>query len=615
MQNMKAAEKLKNYIYSNTAIAFLSVFFSFLIIEFAIGNVSFQINFYRLTLLQTALNLAIYFSLWMLFVAVFRKRSTAAIAMLTLAAAIAIAEMYVIRFRGRVILPLDFYALRTVINVFTKYSFWPGSAQLGILGLCLLFIAGVLSWKQRAGDKDKYNGNWTKTALRVISPFIVIGILLYTNLLGLLGFQKNLYHSMWNTSLNGAALNFVVNVKYSDIEAPKDYSPEKVNDIIKNSSDNIYAAAEYNKPHIIIIMNEAWADLSIIGIKSSEDLFEGLYSYDENMISGYTYVSTFAGHTANAEYEFLTGNTMAFTPMETVAYQLYVKGGEYSLVGHFNSLGYETVAMHPYKSSGWNRVAVYGEFGFDDVYFIDAFDEPEFIRGYISDKSNYDKLIEIYEGKPDNEPLFMFNITMQNHGDYREKDIFDETVYAVGHEIDERLSLYLTLIKESNNAFIQLLDYFSAQDEPTIVLMFGDHFPGLGDDFYTDYFGMPMDKLPIQQYNLLYKIPYVLWSNYDIGIENTADEISLNYMSAYLTELLNLPMTGYQKYLMDIYSEVPIINRPLYMGGNEEMLLQEGVYTQKQLDILQSYKIVQYCGVEDRGNRPNKLFFLDALND
>ncbi|MEX1376982.1 MAG: LTA synthase family protein [Eubacteriales bacterium] len=602
----------KSQKYSNIVFAIIVILGSFFILEFSIGNVSLNDKIVMLTPVQTVLNLAIYFGVWIMLISIFRKRSIAAIITITLAAAIAIGEIYLIKFRGRVILPMDIFALKTVANVFAKYNFTPNLSQIGIAVVYCIFIVGIIKWRKKHGEKDIYEAKRIKTIVGVITPFLIIAIMLYTNLLGALGFQENLYFSMWDTRLNGAALNFIVNIKYSDLEEPENYSAQQASEIIGYKSDSIESLDNYNRPNVIIIMNEAWADFSVIGLESSEDLFTGLYTYDENTISGFTYVSTFAGHTANAEYEFLTGNTMAFTPMETVAYQLYVKDGEYSLVNQFNMLGYETAAMHPYKSSGWNRVLVYDEFGFDSTYFIDEFSNPELIRGYVSDRSNYDKLIEVFESKPENQPLFMFNITMQNHGDYREKNVFKDMVYAKGYESRGNVSLYLSLIKESNIAFESLLDYFSSQDEPTVVLMFGDHFPGFGDGFYDDYFSKQNEYTTLEQHNLLYKIPFLLWSNYDIGIENAVDDISLNYLGAYLMDVLGLPMTGYQKFLMQTYSDVPIINRPNYMGESQEMMLQNDIFTNEQIDILEKYKIVQYCGIEDRANREDKLFFLDT---
>ena len=82
------------------------------------------------------------------------------------------------------------------------------------------------------------------------------------------------------------------------------------------------------------------------------------------------------------------------------------------------ALGYRTVFFHPYLASGWNRRAVYQDFGFDEISFQEAVSDPDYMRGYITDRSSYEHLVQLYEEKEPGEPLFLFNVTMQNHSAY-----------------------------------------------------------------------------------------------------------------------------------------------------------------------------------------------------
>ena len=77
-----------------------------------------------------------------------------------------------------------------------------------------------------------------------------------------------------------------------------------------------------------------------------------------------------------------------------------------------------TAALHPYYASGWNRDQVYPDLGFEDTYFRDDFTNASTLRGYVDDRSAFEKLIELYEDKEENERLFAFEVTMQNHGGY-----------------------------------------------------------------------------------------------------------------------------------------------------------------------------------------------------
>ena len=183
------------------------------------------------------------------------------------------------------------------------------------------------------------------------------------------------------------------------------------------------------------------------------------------------------GNTADSEFEFLTGNTMAFLPVGSIPYQQYIKSTTPSLASYLKSIGYATYAQHPYYGSGWNRDTVYPLLGFDNLSFMQDYSNQRFVRKYISDETSFDKIIETYENKPDGQPAFIFNVTMQNHGGYTDTYYgFDNTVTADKLN-NSALDQYLSLIKLTDEDLKSLIEYFSNVDEKTIVVFFGDHQP------------------------------------------------------------------------------------------------------------------------------------------
>ena len=80
---------------------------------------------------------------------------------------------------------------------------------------------------------------------------------------------------------------------------------------------------------------------------------------DKSRVIGHLYVSVLGGNTANSEFEYLTGDSMAFLPSGSIPYQQYLNKYALSIVSHMKELGYSTTAMHPYNASGWNRSSVY----------------------------------------------------------------------------------------------------------------------------------------------------------------------------------------------------------------------------------------------------------------
>ena len=101
----------------------------------------------------------------------------------------------------------------------------------------------------------------------------------------------------------------------------------------------------------------------------------------------------------------------------------------------------------------------------------------------ISDQANYEKIVETYENKEPGSPFFLFDVTMQNHSGYTNR-YFQADINCNGYDSDEA-DQYFSLLKLSDEAISYLIRYFQQVDEPTMIIMFGDHSPKLPDAFET----------------------------------------------------------------------------------------------------------------------------------
>ena len=329
-------------------------------------------------------------------------------------------------------------------------------------------------------------------------------------------------------------------------------------------------------PNIIVVMNESFADLGVLGqLQTNQDYMPYLHSLQEgceNTVTGMLNVSVCGGNTANTEFEFLTGNTMAFLPQGSIPYQQYITGERESLASYLRGLGYETVATHPYNATGWERDKVYPWLGFEKSIFVDEYVGASRVRNYVSDAACAEKIISLYENKEEGKPLFVFNVTMQNHGGYQDEyENFVPDVYAEG--IDNiSVSQYLSLVKLSDESLETLISYFSSVDEKTMVVFFGDHQPS--DTVAAPILaqnGMAWNALSEEQQKLRYQVPYVIWANYDIAEESGADT-SANYLGAEVLLRAGIPTTAYQNFLLTLKEEYPIISavRTVDSEGTEE---------------------------------------------
>ena len=307
---------------------------------------------------------------------------------------------------------------------------------------------------------------------------------------------------------------------------------------------------ETTPTNVICIMNESFSDLRLFNGLVEDRSFEtdkpflefyDSLSNDPNAQKGNLYVPVFGAMTANSEYEVLTGNSCAFVPQGSIPYQLFTKPGDNSLAKIFGEQGYETIAMHPYPGYNWNRTEAYENLGFDqflDQEFYDNLEKElgtEFVRprDYMSDQSDYDAILYLLEEKEPDEKMFIFNVTMQNHGGFEVANL-ESTVHVteLNGEACEgeypKADQYLTLINMSDEALEYFLGELEAVEEPTMVIMFGDHQPSVETEFFEELYGMRWTEVPDELKINSFKTPYMIWTNYDRETEDLGD------MSAFL---------------------------------------------------------------------------------
>lgn len=537
-----------------------------------------------------------------------------------------LANYFVVSFRSSPIVPWDFLSLGTAASVADNYTFtitWKTS-----------FVLFVFIWVILLGSKSRVRFG----KLRVRLACSALSVLL----LGayITGIQKSSVQSFFgmDTTLftlnvlyrnNGIAAAFLGNLRFLNIEEPDGYSPKRTQEIAASVSEGqeeeqtasgpegqeeeqTASVPESEKlPHIIVIMDEAFSDLSVWGdFQTSEEVMPFFKAMQQECVGGEVYVSVKGGNTANTEFEFLTGNTMAFLPTGSVPYQQYINEELPSLASYLKNFGYTATAIHPYNASGWDRDQVYEHFGFDEFLSLKNFYEPHRMRGYVSDRAAFDKIIEKFEEtKAEGGRSFIFEVTMQNHGGYSKPSPDFESYLKLEGVSPKTTSVqatekYLTLMNETDRALQDLILYFKEQEEPVIVLMFGDHQPS---DYITDVVQricgvQPEDTLDYVQQG--YRVPFLVWSNY--GLSHTYyDGISVNYLGGILLEHAGLPLTGYQTYLKGLMEELPVITGNVYRdAGGTFYSRTEDVYT----DILDEYKILQYNYLVDEENRMEEFF-------
>jgi len=280
---------------------------------------------------------------------------------------------------------------------------------------------------------------------------------------------------------------------------------------------------------------------------------------------------------------------MAFLPQGSIPYQQYLINELPAIPAYLKELGYETVATHPYLSTGWDRDTIYPLLGFERSIFIEGYNRSDKLRSYIKDAACVDKIIEIYEKKETGTPLFLFNVTMQNHGGYTEEFANFKPDITVEGLDNLAVEQYLSLLKVSDAEFERLVTYFSQVEEDTVIVFFGDHQP-------NDAVAGPLLKLNGKNVNQLtneelltrYEVPYVIWANYDIEEETDVDT-SLNYLGAKVLKEAGIETYAYQNFLQELEREYPVISAMQVEDAG-------GVISNaaEKEDALREYQSIQY---------------------
>lgn len=552
---------------------------------------------------QVFFNLIWYYILFYLARLLLGRRRTAGTFITLLCFSVGLVNHYVLRFRGRIIFPADLQAWRTAANVLDGFDL---SFDIYVNHALIILIAYLfLLFVCPAQKKRDPSPPWL-SLLAALSTAAYIYAFFCTGMLPAL----NIYTQQWATQSNGFLLNFTVALRYSRMEKPAGWTEQAALEIMEDYSATPADERTVRPTNIIVVMNEAFSDLSIFDtLELNEDALPFLHSMEENTIKGLMYPPVTGGGTASVEYEFLTGLSNSFLPPHCVAYQLYMNEDMPSLSTLAGAAGYSTTAFHPYHSTGWNRPIVYNYLDFDTQLYNTDVTAPRYVRRYISDQRDYEMLYDL-TSQAAGKPNFMFNVTMQNHSGYAQgwnnlpRDIIlSDTFSDEGSKIQQ----YFCLMKASDNALANLISHYEQVDEPTLIVFFGDHQPSLSNEFYEALYGKTLNERTTEEILKQYAVPFFLWANYDIPEQQNV-VIGSNFLGMLTAKTAGLPMTGWLNFLSDLHAQIPVITPVGYITADGSVITDSQQLSPEQQDWLYKYETLAYSAVKTPSEQ-NDFFF------
>lgn len=492
----------------------------------------------------------------------------------------------------------------TAANVIRGYSF---HIDLFIIISTVVFIAGLVYVRRyvrritaQSETEQLRNRETTRTAMSYL-PRVITGLILFTAGYILLFFIPDAPHRMHSLGgsyhLYGYPMSMVEMIydSFYKVDKPAGYDEERtaklIQDLEAEEAHDIDTADGRTTPDIILILNESFCDLTLMGsVHPDRDPMDGLRSYGSsgNTLSiGNCIVPGICGGTNRTEYELLTGNSMYLIPQDTPFNLLDMRGAT-SIVSDLKKAGYKTTAIHPKSAINYQRGKQYPSMGFDAVYFGDSFPEYGGVGSSdpISDSDVYDRTLEWYkeavaEKGPDEAengsvPQFIYCLTYQNHGGYERYDESYDTVHVMDElgDITDDVNEYMSGIDRSVEAFTDLLDRLAAGvvssdtdgrtgERPVMVIMIGDHAPPIAGRLpcYSE------DEELVRR-----MVPVMCWSNCGIDFSDIDGKtLSINYLCSMILKKTGITASPIYRYQQELISAAPVITTYgfFYEAGEE----------------------------------------------
>lgn len=380
------------------------------------------------------------------------------------------------------------------------------------------------------------------------------------------------------------------------VEQPENYNKQLITDI-KNNVQISENNEDTIKPNVIAIMYEALSDPTILSnVSISEDPLKNIRELSNTNISGNMVTPVLGGGTSIPEFEFLTGLSTYFLGGNIYPFVQHIQTDMNSLVRNYRNNGYYCIGIHSNSGRFYNREKAYKLLGFNDYISSEDMGKIPEKRNLGSDEATINQIIKYFSEIDGSK--FIFAVTIQNHMPYK-YELYDEYDISLESEVltEEEiggLTAYVQGVYDSDKSLKKLTSYLSNIDEPTIVILFGDHLPIINNSYEIYEKNNIVKSDEDISLNLeMHKTPYLIWSNYDIEDKELYNNklLSANNLGLQVSKLSNIDIPWYYSALEEIYSKFPVITNNFLIDsyGNEYKDFPE-----EYRNLETNFKVLQY---------------------
>ena len=362
----------------------------------------------------------------------------------------------------------------------------------------------------------------------------------------------------------GLLYPFLHSVKDAIPRPPEGYSEEEAAALLAGYEDA--DIPEDRKVNVMAIMLEAFNDFTKFDVPGlrTERVYGVWHALEAEGYSGDLVTNIFAGGTVDTERCFLTG--MSDLPG--------FRGPTNSYAWYFRSQGYTVGGMHPGYQWFYDRKNVNEFLGFEYYLFVENY-FATYTDGWIGvDPIFMPKLLQMYqEETAKDKPYFTFSVSYQGHGPYpSDKCQRFEPGYCVdnsdGKYTQEEhyiMENYFSSLLSTGQCLKELTDFLRGDEEPVVLVLFGDHNPWMGDgNTVYDAMGIEFDLSTREGFKDYYATRYLIWANdaakevLGSGFRGEGPDLSACFLMNKVFELCGWTGPAYMQAIQEAADRVPV---------------------------------------------------------
>ncbi len=473
----------------------------------------------------------------------------------------------------------------------------PLTAALAGLGLCVAMTALAGLWLLARRHSPRLGRGERLSGLSLSLPLLAgLAMLMDQSQYAWARDRLNILPMMWdqqeNYRHNGFLMAFAFNIPMANVSTPAGYGENAIADINLEPAD--FAANKGDYPDIIMLMSESlWDPTRLENVNLSADPMPAIRARQ----SGHVFSPEFGGMTANVEFEALTGFSNAFLPYGSIPYQQYIRRPMPSLASFFRGEGYQAIAVHPFQEWFWNRKQVYSNFGFEEFRSEETLPPMQKRGNFASDDALMDEIMAAADDARN--PLFLFAVTLQGHGPYEPGRYENETISVEGDlsaGAAQALATYSQGVAEADESLLKLMRWAKNRDRETIVVLFGDHLPPLGQTFVESGYmpGMVASRrAPLAVMKREHETPLVIWSS-KTGLRGNIGTISPALLPYHVLKSAGFSDPFYTGTLGAVQQAFSVIDRHMLVAADGKALPDWSTAPNSLPDVLRDYRLLQF---------------------